>query len=594
MANHQFNIKLGIKVEKGDSEKQLENLKKSLENKKIKLKLDVESLNKDLKSFEKSLNGINKKLNDAFKLNNGALQNLKDLKQVLTEINKLSSKTKIQIKNSNDVDTVTKSLDNQKKKYAELIKLKQSLINQRAKTTDTTAIKSLTDQIKMVEQEAVQCKTKLDKLTDIKLKADIGKKMTSQFQQVKKEASSLKSQLENTLKNSNTTTTQRKDLEQMLTTIKQINSSKISTKSEQAESKIRKMRKDLEDIQNKYKQININITAKTNIDNAKTKVNAELQKLMSAQASTRGVNAYLDTSSMDKLIEKTKQLKNDLKNIKMSDNVEAEVQKIISKLDGVKNKYKEIQETAKTAMNTEGNASKIEVLRLRIEKLRDTEKITAQQAQELLQKLRDIGNLDMGKQANAMNKLKNNITSAVNETAKLRSGVQKTNSFFSNLYSTMSSFSLGNIISMQITKAIYGISDTIRELDKAFVELNKVAPDSFHGTAEELENVRQKAMDAGQEVARSSIDIIKSTASALQLGISDMDKAMEYAKNVNMYANVADISEENSDKYIKSIMSAYGGVDESLDSMSTKVKGAGDNYNRLTDYMDQADVCLVV
>lgn len=41
-------------------------------------------------------------------------------------------------------------------------------------------------------------------------------------------------------------------------------------------------------------------------------------------------------------------------------------------------------------------------------------------------------------------------------------------------------------------------------------------------------------------------------------------------------------------------MSAYGGVDESLDAMSTKVKGAGDNYSRLTDYMDQADVCLVV
>jgi hypothetical protein len=36
-------------------------------------------------------------------------------------------------------------------------------------------------------------------------------------------------------------------------------------------------------------------------------------------------------------------------------------------------------------------------------------------------------------------------------------------------------------------------------------------------------------------------------------------------------------------------MSAYGGVDESLDSMSTKVKGAGDNYSRLTDYMDQAN-----
>lgn len=589
MADHRFNIKLGLKIIKGDSEKQLNTIKKSLENKKIKLKLDVQSLNKDLKSFEKNLNGINKKLNDAFKLNKDSLQNLKDLKQVLTEINKLSSKTKIKINNSKDVETVTKSLENQKKKYAELIKLKQSLIDQRAKTTDTTAIKSLTDQIKMVEQEAVQCKTKLDKLTEIKLKTDIGKKMTAQFQQVKKEATSLKSQIENTLKNSNTTSSQRKDLEKMLSTIKQINNSRISTKSAQAEPKIQQMRKQLEDFKNKYKKINIEITAKTNLDNAKTKVNAELQKLMSAQSSTRGFNSYLNTSEMDKLIEKTKKLKEDLKNIKMSDNVEVEVQKILAKLDEVKTKYKEVQETAKTSMNAESNTAGLDALKLRIERLRDAEKLTSQQAQELFQKLEAISKLDVGKQANAMKSFKNEISRAVNETERLKSGTQKVNSFFSNLYSTMSSFSLGNIISMQITKAIYGVSDTIRDLDKAFVELNKVAPDSFHGTAEELENVRQKAVEAGQEVARSSTDIINSTASALQLGIDDIDKAIEYAKNVNLYANVGDMSEDESDKFLKSIMSAYGGVESSLDAMSTKVKGAGDNYNRLTEYMDMAN-----
>ena len=52
MADHQFNIKLGVKVEKGDSEKQLDNLKKSLEEKKITLKLDVTKLNEQLKTFK--------------------------------------------------------------------------------------------------------------------------------------------------------------------------------------------------------------------------------------------------------------------------------------------------------------------------------------------------------------------------------------------------------------------------------------------------------------------------------------------------------------------------------------------------------------
>ena len=140
MADHQFNIKLGIKVEKGDSEKQLENLKKSLEEKKITLKLDVTKLNEQLKTFKDSLSDVNKKLNNAFKLNNGALDNLKNLKTVLEEINKLSGKTKIQINNSKDVNTITKNLETQKQKYAELIKLKQNLIKQRDGTTDTSAI----------------------------------------------------------------------------------------------------------------------------------------------------------------------------------------------------------------------------------------------------------------------------------------------------------------------------------------------------------------------------------------------------------------------------------------------------------------------
>ena len=36
-------------------------------------------------------------------------------------------------------------------------------------------------------------------------------------------------------------------------------------------------------------------------------------------------------------------------------------------------------------------------------------------------------------------------------------------------------------------------------------------------------------------------------------------------------------------------MSAYGGVNESLDEMTNKVQGAGAGYSLLNDYMDEAD-----
>lgn len=681
MADHKFNINLGIEVQKGNSQKQLNNIKKKLEEKKIQLKLDTSKLNSELKTFKKSLTGLNKQLNDAFKLNKGQLQNLQDLKNVLSEINKLSKKTKIQITDSKDGDTVTKNLENQKKKYLELLKLRQSLQKQMAKTTNATSYSNLKSELEMVTQEAEKCKTKISELSKIKLKADMTKSMTSQFQSLQKQAKSLKTNLENSLKNTNLTSTQKQQLQDMLSTINKISQTRIGLKTADAEPKLQSMLKELETINGKYKNIKINIKATSNIDKTTKKVNIFLGKLKMAQNEKIGANSFLNEKELNKVISKVENLKQQLKSINMSDNVGTETTKIVKELENAKSKFKELQNVAKLdmklngnvsslnkqidtmvsklnqmknnklgsnayideskitkmindlekykqlassldindekvvaefenirnsvdkvntemkelnaegklKMTTEGNSTQIEALRLRIEKLRQTEKITAEQAQILKQKLEDIKKVDVGKQTNEMKKLKNQITQAVNETAKLNSGVKKTGTFFNNLYSSMSTFSLGNIISTQITKAVYSISDTIKELDKAFVEFNKVAPDSFHGTEAEFDSLREKAISVGQEVARSSIDIINSTASALQLGIDDIDRALEYAKNVNMYANVADISESEADTYIKSIMSAYGGVNESLDEMAVKVKGAGEGYSMLTNYMDMAN-----
>lgn len=681
MADHQFNIKLGIKVEKGDSEKQLENLKKSLEEKKITLKLDVTKLNEQLKTFKDSLSDVNKKLNDAFKLNNGALDNLKNLKTVLEEINKLSGKTKIQINNSKDVNTITKNLETQKQKYAELIKLKQNLIKQRAGTTDTSAIDSLNKQIQLVEQEANKCKTAISKMTEIKLSTDMTKSMVSQFQSTRDQLKNLKADIENTLRSSNLTDKQKTDLKDMLNTVNQLNKNKVDLTSDKAETKVRKLTNKLSELNTKYKDIKLDIKINDNIKNANKSVDDLLNKLKTAQNSKTGTNSFINKSELEKIIQDVEKFKNDISNINLKGNVETELAKILANVNNCENKFKELQNSANLSMKIDGdvnsqtkqidtmlnklkemkqwkigsnayideskineaiskleqyknelknldvndekvasefetikskinettqeikefqnqakqgmkidsNNASIDSLKNKITQLKNEEKLTTEQAEQLKQKLNQISQMDVGKQANAIKHFRNELKQATDETARLQTGVKKTSTFFSNLYSTMSTFSLGNIISMQITKAIYGISDTIRELDKAFVGLTKVAPDSFHGTAEELENVRQKAVEVGQDVARSATDIINSTASALQLGVSNIDRAMEYAKNVNLYANVADISEEDSDKYLKSIMSAYGGVDESLDAMSTKVKGAGDNYSRLTDYMDQAN-----
>ena len=131
--------------------------------------------------------------------------------------------------------------------------------------------------------------------------------------------------------------------------------------------------------------------------------------------------------------------------------------------------------------------------------------------------------------------------------------------------------------------------EKIKEVDSALRDLQKVAPPSFSGTKEALEEVRQKAVEVGKTVAASSTDVINSTSAALQLGIKDMDKAMEYARNSTLYANVSDQSQDMADKQLKSILSAYGGVNKALQKNGKLVKGAGKDYNEMTNYIDMAN-----
>ncbi|NJK16123.1 phage tail tape measure protein, partial [Clostridioides difficile] len=64
---------------------------------------------------------------------------------------------------------------------------------------------------------------------------------------------------------------------------------------------------------------------------------------------------------------------------------------------------------------------------------------------------------------------------------------------------------------------------------------------------------------------------------------------MEYAKKSAQFSNVSDLSQEDSNKYLTSIMSAYGGVANSLKPLRTELQGAGRDYNNLTKFSDLAN-----
>jgi TP901 family phage tail tape measure protein len=140
-----------------------------------------------------------------------------------------------------------------------------------------------------------------------------------------------------------------------------------------------------------------------------------------------------------------------------------------------------------------------------------------------------------------------------------------------------------------IRNSVDGVFESIRDLDSAFRDLKKVAPDSFSTTTESLEQVRVKAGQVASEVASTTTDVINATAKALQMGIKNMDDAVEYAKNSAIYSNVADLNQEDADKQLTSILSAYGGIEKALQPMREEVQGATKDYNMMTQYMDLAN-----
>ena len=78
------------------------------------------------------------------------------------------------------------------------------------------------------------------------------------------------------------------------------------------------------------------------------------------------------------------------------------------------------------------------------------------------------------------------------------------------------------------------------------------------------------------------------------MGIDDINKALEFSQRASMFSNVGDVSQDQADTMFSAILSAYGGVEESLKPVREQIKGASKDYNNLTKFTDLAKISLVV
>lgn len=201
--------------------------------------------------------------------------------------------------------------------------------------------------------------------------------------------------------------------------------------------------------------------------------------------------------------------------------------------------------------------------------------------------LENVSNVDMSHLSGEFRRINQDLTQTKRDLSDM-SNTMKSN-FFDDLYDSMRTFTLGNIIGDAIQDGVSAIKDTIVNLDSALRDMMKVAPSSFQGTTEQLKAVKNDAVEVAKVVGQSSEDVIQGMAKALQTGAKTMGDALEIAKASATFANVGDLSQDQADTYIASIMSSYGGMTNALKPVREEVQGMSKDYNNLTKFLDLAN-----
>ena len=144
----------------------------------------------------------------------------------------------------------------------------------------------------------------------------------------------------------------------------------------------------------------------------------------------------------------------------------------------------------------------------------------------------------------------------------------------------------GDFIADGIRTAVGGIKDTVVETDSAIRDLQKV-----YGKLEsnQLKDYLLDVTEVAKGTGQSSVDVIQATAKAVQSGIKDLDEAMKYAEKVAIFSNVGDVDQGTADTIVASIMSAYGGVENSLKPVRENIKGMSSDYSTLAKFTDLAN-----
>lgn len=449
-------------------------------------------------------------------------------------------------------------------------------------------LNTLKSTLKEINKLSKQANKKLFSDTGASQEAKSISTLNKKYDQLMAKKQTIEKQLSN-IKVGNLSSSQAKEVDKLRESLKGLESLKIDTKDiTKSKSELTQFENKLKEVKSNLGNLNIDMNIDKQVNSAKSSVDGLITKLQ-----TLGKTGFGDTSKINETVSKLQTLKNELNNLNPnSSNFTEEFNRASQAINNCENEYNQLNNTMKSSKanfnfqtNLNKTLSELQQLRQRcIELGQSTTQVDA-----LEQQLKELGNVNTDRATSGLQRIRSEMSSIKGSMSGVNSAISGTQKMFGGLYSTIATFSIGSILATQIQQGIYSIGGTLVELDSAFRDLSKVAPPDFTGTTKQLDELRDKAINAGQEVAKSSVDIIESTANALQSGFDNIDEALQYAKESAKFSNVSDMSQEDTDKALRSILSSYGGVENSLKGVRTEIQGASSDYSMLNQVMDAAN-----
>lgn len=592
-----FRIKLETTVEKGSAESQLNTIIKQLENKKLKLKINDEE-------FKTQIKGLTGLLNSAFKMDKTQLSNLNEFKNTLKEINKLSKQAQKSIFGQSTQNSGVKnevvSVKNLIKEYDKLQAKQKTLEKQMSRTTNKQSYAELSRELVKIKSEAESIGKAIDKIGAVKGSKNLTDSLAGTFNSLSKQIDNTKTKMEGLFKNKNLTSDQSSKLNELkkeLTELSHIELKKDILDAEKPYAQMSKLVRKIDEVKSSLKGFDIDLKLGDSIDKAKTSLSSLENKFNDLKK--QNINGdFIDVGEINKVISDIERLKTEMSNIDInSSGATASFQRISNEIDQCENKFREFNNIASQGQkDIKFNADVSKVIS-------DLDRLS-QKCEEVgrstddVNKLRvaivGLGNVSTSEAQANLSAYKKEISTIKSDMVGAGNAAKKTNGFFKNFYSSIAAYSIGDMLADGIQNSVRAIGSTILDLDSAFRDFSKVAPESFQGTTEQFDELKNKAISAGQEVAKSSVEIINSTANALQSGFKNVDQAIEYAKESAKFSNVSDMNQEDTDKALRSILSSYGGVENALKGTNSEIQNSTKSYSMLNRVMDASNKISII